>query len=177
MISLGYAAGALYRKDVFPLQRQKVLLTAAGITLALFFALRSINLYGDKPWQQSDVITQTLMSYFNITKYPPSLLFLCLTLGIGLCLLTVFERQQQKRWLVMLASFGAAPMFFYLLHLYVLKGLYLTAVAVWGKIRRVVRLFRRLAIVGVYSGADGRIIFAGSSVCPPESPPPRHPLA
>lgn len=133
VISLGYVAGALYRKEVFPLQRQKVLLTLAGITLALFFVLRSINLYGEKPWQQGDVITQTLMSYFNITKYPPSLLFLCLTLSIGLCLLAVFERQQQRRWLVILASFGAAPMFFYLLHLYVLKGMYLTAVAFWGK--------------------------------------------
>ncbi|MBN3052361.1 DUF1624 domain-containing protein [Pectobacterium brasiliense] len=133
VISLGYVAGALYQKEVFPLQRQKVLLTLAGITLALFFVLRSINLYGEKPWQQGDVITQTLMSYFNITKYPPSLLFLCLTLSIGLCLLTVFERQQQRRWLVILASFGAAPMFFYLLHLYVLKGMYLTAVAIWGK--------------------------------------------
>ncbi|QHQ21505.1 DUF1624 domain-containing protein [Pectobacterium brasiliense] len=133
VISLGYVAGALYRKEVFPLQRQKVLLTLAGITLALFFVLRSINLYGEKPWQQGDVITQTLMSYFNITKYPPSLLFLCLTLSIGLCLLAIFERQQQRRWLVILASFGAAPMFFYLLHLYVLKGMYLTAVAIWGK--------------------------------------------
>ncbi|MDY4332610.1 DUF1624 domain-containing protein [Pectobacterium brasiliense] len=133
VISLGYVAGALYRKEVFPLQRQKVLLTLAGITLALFFVLRSINLYGEKPWQQGDVITQTLMSYFNITKYPPSLLFLCLTLSIGLCLLAVFERQQQRRWLVILASFGAAPMFFYLLHLYVLKGMYLIAVAIWGK--------------------------------------------
>lgn len=133
VISLGYVAGALYRKEVFPLQRQKVLLTLTGITLALFFVLRSINLYGEKPWQQGDVITQTLMSYFNITKYPPSLLFLCLTLSIGLCLLVVFERQQQRRWLVILASFGAAPMFFYLLHLYVLKGMYLIAVAIWGK--------------------------------------------
>ncbi|MBA0217995.1 DUF1624 domain-containing protein [Pectobacterium brasiliense] len=133
VISLGYVAGALYQKEVFPLQRQKVLLTLAGITLALFFVLRSINLYGEKPWQQGDVITQTLMSYFNITKYPPSLLFLCLTLSIGLCLLAVFERQQQRRWLVILASFGAAPMFFYLLHLYVLKGMYLIAVAIWGK--------------------------------------------
>ncbi|TKY82884.1 DUF1624 domain-containing protein [Pectobacterium polonicum] len=133
VISLGYAAGALYRKDLFPLQRQKALLALAGITLTLFFVLRSINLYGDKPWQQSETIAQTLMSYFNITKYPPSLLFLCLTLAIGLCLLAVFERQQQKRWLVVLASFGAAPMFFYLLHLYVLKGMYLTAVAIWGK--------------------------------------------
>ncbi|MBN3055155.1 DUF1624 domain-containing protein [Pectobacterium brasiliense] len=133
VISLGYVAGALYRKEVFPLQRQKILLTLAGVTLALFFVLRSINLYGEKPWQQGDIITQTLMSYFNITKYPPSLLFLCLTLSIGLCLLAIFERQQQRRWLVILASFGAAPMFFYLLHLYVLKGMYLIAVAIWGK--------------------------------------------
>ncbi|MGI8464612.1 DUF1624 domain-containing protein [Pectobacterium punjabense] len=133
VISLGYAAGALYRKNVFPLQRQKALLVLASITLTLFFVLRSINLYGDKPWQQNETIAQTLMSYFSITKYPPSLLFLCLTLAIGLCLLAVFERQQQKRWLVMLASFGAAPMFFYLLHLYVLKGMYLTAIAIWGK--------------------------------------------
>ncbi|MEH2920105.1 DUF1624 domain-containing protein [Samsonia erythrinae] len=133
VISLGYAAGALYRKDIFPLQRQRVLFTAAGIALALFFVLRSINLYGDKPWQQSELITQTLMSYFNTTKYPPSLLFLCLTLGVGLCLLALFERLQQKHCLVMLASFGAAPMFFYLLHLYILKGMYLTAVAIWGK--------------------------------------------
>ncbi|AOR64879.1 DUF1624 domain-containing protein [Pectobacterium wasabiae] len=133
VISLGYAAGALYRKDIFPLQRQKTLLALAGITLTLFFILRSINLYGDKPWLPGDVITQTLMSYFNITKYPPSLLFICLTLGIGFGLLALFERQQQKHWLVMLASFGAAPMFFYLLHLYVLKGIYLTTVAIWGK--------------------------------------------
>ncbi len=66
---------------------------------------------------------QTLMSFFNVTKYPPSLLFLALTLGIGLLLLLAFERAGHKRWIGLLAMFGAAPMFFYLLHLYVLKVL------------------------------------------------------
>ena len=75
---------------------------------------------------------QTLMSFFNITKYPPSLLFLGLTLGLGLLLLLGFERAQQRQWVSTLAVFGAAPMFFYLLHLYVLKVLYLASVALFG---------------------------------------------
>ena len=66
------------------------------------------------------------------TKYPPSLLFLALTLGTGLLLLLAFERAQQRVWIRTLAVFGAAPMFFYLLHLYVLKVLYLICVAVLG---------------------------------------------
>ncbi len=72
------------------------------------------------------------MSLLNITKYPPSLLFLCLTLGTGLLVLRHFERRQDRAWLRPLTVFGAAPMFFYLLHLYVLKLLYLAAVAIWG---------------------------------------------
>jgi len=73
-----------------------------------------------------------VMSFFNITKYPPSLLFLALTLGCGLLLLRAFERAGQARWISALAVFGAAPMFFYLLHLYVLKLLYLACVALFG---------------------------------------------
>jgi hypothetical protein len=72
------------------------------------------------------------MSILNITKYPPSLLFICLTLGFGLLLLAWMERRGSARWLKVLATFGAAPMFFYLLHLYALKLLYLAAVAIWG---------------------------------------------
>ncbi|MNF77288.1 hypothetical protein D3C84_594290 [compost metagenome] len=75
--------------------------------------------------------TQTLMSFFNNTKYPPTLLFLSLTLG-GLLLLLGFERAQQRKWISTLAGFGAAPMFFYLPHLYVLKMLYLISVALFG---------------------------------------------
>lgn len=72
------------------------------------------------------------MSLLNITKYPPSLLFLALTLGIGLLLLAAFERRNEGRMVRTLAVFGSAPMFFYLLHLYVLKLLYIAAFAIWG---------------------------------------------
>lgn len=94
--------------------------------------LRLANVYGDSPWQAHDVPLRTLMSFFNITKYPPSLLFLLLTLGIGLLLLRLFEWPALAHRLRWLATFGAAPMFFYLLHLYVLKLMYLLAEASWG---------------------------------------------
>jgi ABC-type dipeptide/oligopeptide/nickel transport system permease component len=67
-----------------------------------------------------------------MTKYPPSLLFLALTLGIGLLLLACFERRNNSIMVAVLAVFGAAPMFFYLLHLYVLKLLSLGALAIFG---------------------------------------------
>ena len=60
------------------------------------------------------------------------MLFLALTLGVGLLLLRLFERIDSSRLIGWLAVFGAAPMFFYLLHLYVLKLLYLASVGVWG---------------------------------------------
>ena len=59
-------------------------------------------------------------------------MFLALTLGIGLLVLLAFERVGHKRWIGVLAVFGAAPMFFYLLHLYVLKILYVACAALLG---------------------------------------------
>jgi uncharacterized membrane protein len=97
-----------------------------------FIALRLLNGYGDKPWSVGDTSVQTLMSFFNITKYPPSLLFIALTLSLGCLLLLWFEHSQKRQWLRPLTVFGSAPMFFYLLHLYVLKVLCVIAVALFG---------------------------------------------
>ncbi|GGM13100.1 hypothetical protein GCM10009425_25100 [Pseudomonas asuensis] len=73
-----------------------------------------------------------MMSFLNITKYPPPLLFLSLTLGLGLLLLVLFERKSESRLLGWFTVFGAAPMFFYILHLYVLGVLYRITVALFG---------------------------------------------
>ncbi|MHC5348423.1 DUF1624 domain-containing protein [Metapseudomonas furukawaii] len=132
VIALGYAAGPWFGAGGSAASRQRQLLVAGLGALGLFALLRLLNGYGEKPWSLGDTGVQTLMSLFNITKYPPSLLFLALTLGIGLLLLRQFERMGEGPWLRRLATFGAAPMFFYLLHLYVLKALYLAAVALWG---------------------------------------------
>ncbi|KGG92432.1 MULTISPECIES: DUF1624 domain-containing protein [Comamonas] len=132
VIALGYGIGPWFGKACDPARRRHHLLVA-GISCLLSFALlRTLNLYGDAPWLAGADTLRTVMSWFNVTKYPPSLLFLLLTLGVGLLLLGAFEKATGRRWLLLLATLGAAPMFFYVLHLYVLKFMYLSAMAVWG---------------------------------------------
>ncbi|CAM4060478.1 hypothetical protein CCOS865_02630 [Pseudomonas reidholzensis] len=132
VIALGYALGPWFARGSDAGERQYRLLLAGALALLGFLVVRMLNGYGEAPWHSYPSLMQTLMSFFNITKYPPSLMFLSLTLGIGLLLLRGFERAGQARWISVLAVFGAAPMFFYLLHLYVLKLLYLASVALFG---------------------------------------------
>ncbi len=132
VIAVGYAAGPWFGRGANGEKREINLIAWGFGALTLFLALRGINGYGEKPWVEGDTTAQTLMSVLNVTKYPPSLLFISLTLGVGLLVLAWLERQQGRAWLRPLVTFGAAPMFFYLLHLYVLKLLYVGAVAIWG---------------------------------------------
>jgi uncharacterized membrane protein len=132
VIALGYCIGPWFSGTTPPeLRRRKLWLAGVGALLG-FFALRLLNGYGEAHWTSYDSTTLTVMSFFNITKYPPSLLFLALTLGMGLLLLLSFERSRQRHGISVLAVFGAAPMFFYILHLYVLKVLYLACIAMFG---------------------------------------------
>ena len=133
VIALGYCMGPWFARSAPADVRQRYLLLAGTVALLGFVVLRLLNGYGEAPWVSHDGFTQSLMSFFNITKYPPSLLFLALTLGAGLLLLLGFERAGQRKWIATLAVFGAAPMFFYLLHLYVLKVLYVASVALFGQ--------------------------------------------
>ncbi|MFK8328782.1 DUF1624 domain-containing protein [Pseudomonas sp. BJa5] len=132
VILLGWGVGPWFAQGVPARRRVRRLLGWGGGLLLAFVGLRYLNGYGEQPWVAMGDALRTTMSFLSARKYPPSLLFLLPTLGLGLVLLAVLERQQARRWVPVLALFGAAPMFFYLLHLYVLKALYLAAVAVWG---------------------------------------------
>ncbi len=134
VIALGYAAGPWFAPGVQAVWRQRRLWGIGAGAIIAFVALRALNGYGQQQaWIAGDTALQTFMSFINITKYPPSLFFLLLTLGITLWLLAALERVRPSAgWLQALRGYGAAPMFFYLLHLYVLKLLYLAAVAIWG---------------------------------------------
>ncbi|MDY0955276.1 heparan-alpha-glucosaminide N-acetyltransferase domain-containing protein [Stenotrophomonas rhizophila] len=132
VIALGWVIGPWFARGGDALLRQRRLWMAGAGALLAFVILRAVNLYGDSPWQSFATLGSTLMSVFNVTKYPPSLLFLLLTLGIGLLLLRLYEQPRVARALAPLADIGAAPMFFYLLHLYVLRLLYVLAEARWG---------------------------------------------
>jgi uncharacterized membrane protein len=132
VIALGYAAGPWFARGAQVASRQRRLLGWGVASLVAFVLLRLVNGYGEKPWAAGDTLAQSVMSFFNITKYPPSLLFIAFTLGAGLLLLLWLERQPKAAWVKPLAVLGSVPMFFYLLHLYVLKMLYLLAVALFG---------------------------------------------
>ncbi|SDI17546.1 Uncharacterized membrane protein [Pseudomonas flavescens] len=132
VIALGYAAGPWFARGADAEARQQRLLGWGLGSLLVLIVVRAGNGYGEKSWSMVSTWLETLMAILNITKYPPSLAFLALTLGIGLLLLLAFERSQGKRWLRVLTVYGGAPMFFYLLHLYVLKLMYLAAVGIWG---------------------------------------------
>lgn len=133
VISLGFGIGNWFRPEIQPETRQRWLLLLGFGMIAAFILLRLLNVYGDKPWfvVEGDPI-RTIISFISMTKYPPSLLFLLPTLGGGALLLVLFDRINTSRMIAAMAVFGAAPMFFYLLHLTVLRILYHSALAIWG---------------------------------------------
>ncbi|MEO7383757.1 MAG: heparan-alpha-glucosaminide N-acetyltransferase domain-containing protein [Novosphingobium sp.] len=133
VISLGFGIGNWFRPDVAPETRQRLLQLLGFGMIGAFFILRLLNVYGDKPWHvvEGDPV-RTIISFISMTKYPPSLLFLLPTLGGGALLLVMFERINASRLVAALAVFGSAPMFFYLLHLTVLRIFYHSALAIWG---------------------------------------------
>ncbi|MGH8467297.1 MAG: DUF1624 domain-containing protein, partial [Pseudomonas sp.] len=132
VILLGWGIGPWFARRTAPARRMSLLLGwGVGLLLA-FVGLRYLNGYGEQSWVATGDTLRTTMSFLSARKYPPSLMFLLPTLGKCLVLLAVLERYQARRVVPLLALFGAAPMFFYLLHLYVLKALYLVAVALWG---------------------------------------------
>ncbi|HET6971386.1 MAG TPA: heparan-alpha-glucosaminide N-acetyltransferase domain-containing protein [Phenylobacterium sp.] len=132
VILLGYAIGPWFARGTDPTVRIKRLLMLGSAMIVAFVLIRFANVYGDKPWVHTGDSLRTVMSFLTATKYPPSLMFLLPTLGLGAILLALFEQAQEGRAVPMLAFLGGAPMFFYILHLYVLKALYFIAVAVFG---------------------------------------------
>lgn len=113
---LGYAAGYFYRAEVTALQRKRFLITTGVGLLLLFLLLRVINVYGDpSPWEPQKNGVYTLLSFLNVTKYPVSLQFSCLTLGTGLLLLAFFETKA-NRLTRYVSVYGRVPFFYYVFH-------------------------------------------------------------
>jgi uncharacterized membrane protein len=125
VMATGYGFGALLRGD--PARRMKWLLgLGAGLCLS-FLALRANNGYGDPdPWSRRSDGLFTALSFLNCHKYPPSLLYLLMTLGPAILLLALFEWAPQCPGRPLLI-FGRVPMFFYLLHIPLIHALALGA--------------------------------------------------
>ena len=115
VMGAGYLVGSWFTETNEVRNRK---LRILGMTLLVVFAVvRTTNIYGDPfPWTVQENIFRTFLSWINITKYPPSLLFLCLTLGIAILFIPLLDRLKGRleKWV---STFGKVPFFFYLLHI------------------------------------------------------------
>ncbi len=126
--ALGYALGSVLDR---PQEERIRVLRMAGAALVVgFLLLRLVNVYGDpRPWEYRDLGVMTLVSFLDLTKYPPSLLFLAMTLGPALFLLAWFDRGAPTPFRVFL-PYGRTPLFFFLIHFYLIHLLAVVASAV-----------------------------------------------
>lgn len=114
VMAAGYAFGGLLQGNAAK-RRRRILALGLAVTTA-FVGLRWVNAYGDPhPWAPQKSAVFTVFSFLNCEKYPPSLLFLAMTLGPAIAALAVFERPLGVLGRV-LVIFGRVPMFFYLIH-------------------------------------------------------------
>ena len=111
----GYCLGAIFEWDG---PRRRTFLVRIGVaSAALFVAVRALNSYGDPlPWSHQASPLFTLLSFLNVTKYPPSLDFLLMTLGPALLVMAWLEKFQ-FRFSNPLIVFGRVPFFYYSAHL------------------------------------------------------------
>lgn len=114
VMSAGYLLGKLLLTPRE--QRRRTLVLMGSAMTAAFVVLRAINVYGDPvPWKVQRSLAMTVCSFLNCTKYPPSLLFLLMTLGPALLFLAWSDRPLSS-WTRPLVTFGRVPMFYYLLN-------------------------------------------------------------
>lgn len=118
---VGFASGRLF---LLERQRQKVLFLRLGIgAIALFVLLRFINRYGDPfRWSGQKNDLYTFLSFINVTKYPPSLQFCLLFLGLLFFLLS-FLQGKGKKWTKKVSVYGKVPLFYFLVHWYIIHPL------------------------------------------------------
>lgn len=117
---LGYSIGPWFNKS-FPVETRRKRLLQVGIGLILLFIiLRIINLYGNTlPRAKGDSFRFNLLAFLNTTKYPPSLLYLSMTLGPSCIALALLEKAS-GRWKEIVSVYGRVPFFYYLCHFYLL---------------------------------------------------------
>ncbi|MDB5143926.1 MAG: hypothetical protein JWQ66_2639 [Mucilaginibacter sp.] len=121
VMMLGYVFGSLYKSTVDAVKRKKTLLYSGLFLLLLFAVLRFFNIYGDPaPWSVQKTTVLSIISFFNVTKYPCSLLYLCMTIGTSLVVLALTENIKNK-FTRILVIYGNVPFFYYVCHWYLIR--------------------------------------------------------
>lgn len=116
---LGYCCGKLFTAMDAPKRSSVLLYTGIGAVI-LFIIIRFINIYGDpRPWQPQATGLKTFFSFMNVLKYPPSLLFICATIGPLLIALS-FIKTAGSRFAKMVSVIGRMPLFYFAVHFFIL---------------------------------------------------------
>lgn len=134
VMAAGYAFGSLYQLDAA--RRRRWLMWMGATAVALFILLRAVDLYGDAAhWSRQKNLVFTALSFVNTTKYPPSLLFLLMTLAPAMLVLAWFEASDKVGGALRkaLVTFGRVPLFFYLLQWYTAHGMAVVAGLIAGQ--------------------------------------------
>lgn len=126
-IALGYSLGSLYSKTMDAAKRKKYLLWLGGGAILLFIILRYINIYGDLfPWHKQGSPLYTVLAFIRVHKYPPSLDYLLMTIGPALVFLAMAETKLNRPG-KFISVYGRVPMFYYILHIYLIHLLAMIA--------------------------------------------------
>jgi uncharacterized membrane protein len=143
VMAAGYVFGALLQKPVE--WRRKAFLTLGGAMILAFVVLRATNIYGNPPigfgfaspgpFAVQKTTELTVISFFNVEKYPPSLQYLLMTLGPAIMLLAWFDKVDLKsgigRFWEKILVFGRVPMFYYILHIFLIHIMAIVAAVVF----------------------------------------------
>lgn len=141
VIALGYGMGAIFLEP--PAKRDRTIFLIGLGMLAAFLVLRGTMIYGDpmfatgpegefRDWRTQNSFGAALMVFLDVQKYPPSLQFVLVTLGLVFVLWPLLSRLPKPARSV-LNTFGAVPFFFYVLHIYLVHGLAIAANAAMGQ--------------------------------------------
>jgi uncharacterized membrane protein len=120
LMILGYVVGQLYLNGVDSFYRRRTLRIIGLTTTVLFVAIRAINIYGDMhPWKAQMTTIFTILDFINTSKYPPSLLYILMTIGPALIVLSYIEKTPGSIANKIIV-FGKVPFFYYVLHVFLI---------------------------------------------------------
>jgi uncharacterized membrane protein len=121
VMAFGFGLGQVFLMP--PASRDRRLVSIGLAMIAAFLILRFFNAYGNRqPWSPQAGLGKFVMAFLNVEKYPPSLMYVCATLGPVLMLIPLIERWRGAGARIFL-TFGSVPLFFYVIHVYLAHAL------------------------------------------------------
>jgi uncharacterized membrane protein len=132
ILAMGYYLGSLFSSPDNPEKIKTEKLLLGVVAIAFFLFLRTLNLYGDAAhWYYQKNVVFSLLSFLNLTKYPPSVLYILMTLGPAMIFLAYTEKPLNS-FFKKIAVFGRVPFFYYVVHIYLIHLLAMLGAVISG---------------------------------------------